>query len=160
MNIDKRTFKFAGSSADPNGVYKARFANDLEARPKVMTKCGHTNFVLVELPKPMTKSEALVWLMETKPVGVNQECLSAKAVYISKQIAKLSGTGTGAKRGRPSTKNTVAKSAETLVSVNPNVLETPAAGSVVSTILSTVRSNKSVRAKAVATATKVTAAKK
>ena len=90
MKIDTRTFKFAGSSADANGVYKARFANTCNNRTKVMEKLfGYTNVVLVELPNPMTKLEAISWLLETKPEGVNLDSLTAKNTYINTQIAKI-----------------------------------------------------------------------
>ena len=155
MNIDNRTFKYAGSSADSTGVYKARFANDPEARPNVMTKAGHTNFVLVELPTPMTKLEAIAYLKSTKPDGVNLPALDEKEAYINKQLAKLNGTAVPAKRGRPA-KNVV-KSTKTNVTVNTN--ETAAPESIVKTIVTTARGN-SIRAKAAAQAAKVVAAKR
>jgi len=158
MNIDNRTFKYAGSSADPNGVYKARFANDPDARPAVMTKAGHKEFVLVSLPKPMTKLEAIAYLKEVKPEGVNLASLDEKAAYINKQVAKLNGTAVPAKRGRPATKNLV-KSTATSTKANPNTTETPAQESIVKTIVSTARGG-SIRAKAAAQAAAVIAAKK
>ena len=145
MKIDTRTFKYAGSSADPNGNFKARFANDPNARPKVMAKAGHTNFVLVELPRPMTKLEAIAYLQETKPDGVNLSSLAAKEVYINKQTAKLNGTFVPAKRGRPSTKNRTAVTAT----------ETPVPESIVKTIVNTARGG-SIRAKAAKAATVAT----
>jgi hypothetical protein len=149
MNIDNRTFKFAGSSVGPDGSFKARFANDPDARPKVMAKSGHT-FVLVALPNPMTKLEAIAYLKETKPEGVNLASLNAKESYISKQVAKLNGTAVPAKRGRP---------AKTVASVETTVTETSAPESIVKTIVKTARGG-SIRAKAAAQAAKVTAAKK
>jgi len=103
MKIDTRKFKYAGTSMDPDGEYKSRFANSLTARPKVMEKAGHTNFVLVELPQPMTKHEAIKYLQDEKPVGINQEALAAKAAYIEAQNAKIeaAANGTAARRGRP-----------------------------------------------------------
>lgn len=58
---DNKTFTIAGV-ATHNGVTKARFANDMVARIKILTKAGATNVNLVELPKPMTKIEALEYL--------------------------------------------------------------------------------------------------
>jgi hypothetical protein len=153
MNIDNRTFKYAGSSADSNGVYKARFANDPDARPKVMVKAGHTNFVLVALPKPMTKLEAIAYLKEAKPDGVNLASLDEKAAYINKQVAKLNGTAVPTKRGRPATKNVVKPT-----TVNSNTTETTAPSSLVKTIVNTARGG-SIRSKAAAQAA-VIAAKK
>lgn len=149
MKIDNRTFKFAGSSADPNGSYKARFANDLEARPKVMAKAGHMNFVLVPLPTPMTKLEAIAYLLETKPEGVNLDSLTSKADYINKQVAKINGTAAPAKRGRPR------KTVTAPVVTNAT---TPVPESIVKTIVNNARGT-SIRAKASATAAKVAAKK-
>lgn len=60
MATDK-LFTVAGT-ATHNGVTKVRFANDLVARIKILTKAGATDINLVELPKPMTKLEALQYL--------------------------------------------------------------------------------------------------
>ena len=54
----EKMFTVAGT-ATQNGVTKARFANDTVARVKILTKSGCTNINLVELPRPMTKLEAL-----------------------------------------------------------------------------------------------------
>jgi len=54
----EKLFTVAGT-ATQNGVTKARFANDMVARVKILTKSGCTNINLVELPRPMTKLEAL-----------------------------------------------------------------------------------------------------
>ena len=60
MATDK-LFTVAGT-ATHNGVTKVRFANDLVARIKILAKAGATDVNLVELPKPMTKLEALQYL--------------------------------------------------------------------------------------------------
>lgn len=54
----EKMFTVAGT-ATQNGTTKARFANDMVARVKILTKSGCTNINLVELPRPMTKLEAL-----------------------------------------------------------------------------------------------------
>ena len=54
----EKMFTVAGT-ATQNDVTKARFANDMVARVKILTKSGCTNINLVELPRPMTKLEAL-----------------------------------------------------------------------------------------------------
>ena len=59
----EKTFTVAGT-ATHNGVTKARFANDLVARIKILNKAGATNITLVELPEPMTKLQALQYLTE------------------------------------------------------------------------------------------------
>ena len=51
-----KLYTVAGTST-LNGETKARFANDT-MRIKVLAKNGHTDIMLVELPKEMTKVEA------------------------------------------------------------------------------------------------------
>jgi uncharacterized protein YoaH (UPF0181 family) len=55
----EKLFTVAGTATNPNGTVKARFANDLVARIKILNKAGCTSINLVELPKAMTKLEAL-----------------------------------------------------------------------------------------------------
>lgn len=63
MATDK-LFTIAGT-ATLDGVTKARFANDMVARVKILSKAGCSNINLVELPRPMTKLEALQFLQES-----------------------------------------------------------------------------------------------
>jgi len=55
----EKLFTVAGTATNPDGTTKARFANDLVARIKILNKAKCTNVNLVELPRPMTKLEAL-----------------------------------------------------------------------------------------------------
>lgn len=55
--MTNQTFTVAGTSKH-NGQFKVRFANDL-MRTKNLTKSGHTDITLVELPKAMTKLDAI-----------------------------------------------------------------------------------------------------
>jgi hypothetical protein len=59
---DNKQFTIAGTATNPDGTTKARFANDLVARIKILNKAGCTNINLMELPTPMTKLEALEFL--------------------------------------------------------------------------------------------------
>ena len=59
-----KLFTVAGTATNPDGTTKARFANDLVARIKILNKAGCTNINLMELPQPMTKLEALQYLTE------------------------------------------------------------------------------------------------
>jgi hypothetical protein len=59
---DDKLFTVAGTATNPDGTTKARFANDLVARIKILNKAGCTNVNLVELPQGMTKLEALAYL--------------------------------------------------------------------------------------------------
>ncbi len=63
MSADK-LFTVAGTATNADGTTKARFANDLVARIKILNKAGCTNINLVELPRAMTKLEALQYLTE------------------------------------------------------------------------------------------------
>lgn len=63
MSADK-LFTVAGTATNSDGTTKARFANDLVARIKILNKAGCTNINLVELPRAMTKLEALQFLTE------------------------------------------------------------------------------------------------
>jgi len=57
----EKTFKFAGVSTR-NGVIKARFAND-QMRVKVLAKTGSSDIDLIELKEPMTKADAIAFLL-------------------------------------------------------------------------------------------------
>ena len=56
------TFKYAGVSK-LNGKVKARFAND-QMRVKVLAKNGHKDIDIIELKHPMTKQEAVAFLLK------------------------------------------------------------------------------------------------
>jgi hypothetical protein len=55
-------FSHAGVSK-LDGEFKVRFANDA-LRTKVLIKNGHTDIDIIELKHPMTKEEAVAYLME------------------------------------------------------------------------------------------------
>jgi hypothetical protein len=59
---DNKTFTVAGYATNSDGTVKVRFANDLVSRIKILNKAGCTNVNLVELPRPMTKLEALEFM--------------------------------------------------------------------------------------------------
>ena len=59
MSKTEKTFTVAGTATNADGTAKARFANDLVTRVKILNKAGCTNINLVELPRAMTKLEAL-----------------------------------------------------------------------------------------------------
>jgi hypothetical protein len=59
---DDKLFTVAGTARNPDGTVKARFANDLVARIKILNKAGCTDITLQELPEPMTKVAALEYL--------------------------------------------------------------------------------------------------
>ena len=65
----EKLFTVAGTATNADGTVKARFANDLVARIKILNKAGCTNINLIELPKPMTKLEALQHLQNLGQTG-------------------------------------------------------------------------------------------
>ncbi len=69
MSKAEKLFTVAGTATNPDGTTKARFANDLVARIKIMSKANCTNINLVELPRAMTKLEALQHL---QTLGITQ----------------------------------------------------------------------------------------
>ena len=65
----EKTFTVAGTATNADGTAKARFANDLVARIKILNKAGCTNINLVVLPGPMTKLQALQHLQSLGQTG-------------------------------------------------------------------------------------------
>ena len=106
MSVEK-LFTVAGTATNPNGTTKARFANDLVARIKILNKAGCTAINLVELPSPMTKLQALQYLTEQGVTGDAGYAVANKLAEKSKI----------AKRGEVKVKavKTSAKSAEKVV---------------------------------------------
>jgi xanthine dehydrogenase molybdopterin-binding subunit B len=68
-------FKVAGVST-LQGKTKVRFANDL-TRVKMLTKHGHTNIELLDLPKAMTKPEVVAYLKTTDLYGKFTDAINA-----------------------------------------------------------------------------------
>ena len=86
----EKQFTVAGTATNPDGTVKARFANDLVARIKILNKARCTNINLIELPQPMTKLEALKYLQaqgESFTAGDAGYAVSAKLAEKTK-IAK------------------------------------------------------------------------
>ena len=59
-------FTVAGVSRCEKGNYRVRVANDFAGRIKILVRGGHTDVELRELPKPMTKGEAVTWLKSSE----------------------------------------------------------------------------------------------
>jgi hypothetical protein len=68
MSVEK-LFTVAGTATNADGTVKARFANDLVARIKILNKAGCTDINLMELPTAMTKLQALQYLTEQGVAG-------------------------------------------------------------------------------------------
>jgi hypothetical protein len=99
---NEKTFTVAGTAKNPDGTVKARFANDLVARIKILNKSKCVDINLVELPRAMTKLEALQYLTEQ---GITEgdagyavaNKLAEKAKIAKKGEVKIAAKGTKAK---------------------------------------------------------------
>jgi hypothetical protein len=60
--MSEKLFTVAGVSRTPKGELKARFATDLVTRTKVLQK-DQTDIDLIELREPMTKADAVTFLL-------------------------------------------------------------------------------------------------
>ena len=74
-----------------NGEFKVRFANDM-TRVKVLQKNGHTDIDLIELKEPMTKEDAVAFLVSidfaTKDGVTNAEVKAALESELDKRADK------------------------------------------------------------------------
>ena len=109
MATDK-LFTVAGTATNPDGTTKVRFANDLVARVKILTKAGCTNIELVELPQPMTKLAALEYLQEQRKTGDEGYVIANKLAEKTK-IAKKGEVRVTLKTGGKSKAKTKAQRA-------------------------------------------------
>jgi len=83
-------FSHAGTSTQ-NGVTKVRYANDA-MRTKVLIKNGHTNVDIIELREPMTKEDAIAYLIHidfaNKNGTVNADVQAALEAEVDKRSDK------------------------------------------------------------------------
>ena len=88
MSKAEKLFTVAGTATNPDGTTKARFANDLVARIKILAKAKCTNIDLVELPQPMTKLEALQHLQALGKSGDAGYAVANKLAEKTKLVKK------------------------------------------------------------------------
>ena len=97
----EKLFTEAGTATNADGTVKARFANDLVARIKILNKAGCTDINLVELPSAMTKLQALQYLTEQGVTGdagyAVANKLAEKTRIAKKGEIKVKATKTSAK---------------------------------------------------------------
>jgi hypothetical protein len=111
---ESKLFTVAGTATNPDGTTKARFANDLVARIKILNKGGCTNIDLVELPSPMTKLQALQFLTDTQGYTGDASYAVANKLAEKTKVAKKGEVLVSAKGAKASkVKSTV--TAEQLV---------------------------------------------
>lgn len=77
-------FTVAGLSRQ-NGTLKLRFANDFVTRIKVLTRNGHKDIDLVELPQAMTKDAAVAYLATLEQFAY----IEAQAVFADYQTKNV-----------------------------------------------------------------------
>jgi hypothetical protein len=109
-----KLFTVAGTATNPDGTTKARFANDLVARIKILNKAGCTAINLVELPSPMTKLQALQFLQDTQGYTGDASYAVANKLAEKTKIAKK-GEVTVSAKGAKASKAKVNVTAEQLV---------------------------------------------
>ena len=108
MSADK-LFTVAGTATNPDGTTKARFANDLVARIKILNKAKCTNINLVELPRAMTKLEALQFLTEQGITSGDAGFAVANKLAEKSKIAKKGEVMVKATKATVATKSVDAK---------------------------------------------------
>ena len=96
MATVEKTFTVAGTATNADGTVKARFANDLVARIKILNKAGCTDINLMELPKAMTKLEALQYIQSQGVTGDAGYAVANKLAEKTK-IAKRDQVKVGSK---------------------------------------------------------------
>lgn len=95
-------FKFAGVST-LNGKIKARFAND-QMRVKVLAKNGHKDIDIIELKHPMTKEEAVAFLLQINFDNGNANVRAAIEAEVEKRTETPKATKAPAKKAAPKAK--------------------------------------------------------
>jgi hypothetical protein len=93
----EKLFTVAGTATNADGTVKARFANDLVARIKILNKAGCTDINLVELPRAMTKLEALQYIQETQTPSGDAGYAVANKLAEKTKIAKRDQVKVGVK---------------------------------------------------------------
>jgi hypothetical protein len=107
----EKTFTVAGTATNADGTVKARFANDLVARIKILNKAGCTDINLMELPHAMTKLEALQYLQEQGATGDAGYAVANKLAEKTK-LAKKSEIKVAVKPTKSSVKSTAKVASE------------------------------------------------
>lgn len=103
---NEKTFTVAGTATNADGTAKARFANDLVARIKILNKAGCTDINLMELPRPMTKLEALQYITEQ---GVTGDASFAVANKLAEKTKLAKKGEVSVKATKPAVKSKPAK---------------------------------------------------
>jgi len=119
-----KSFTHAGVSK-LDGEFKVRFAND-SLRVKVLAKNGHKDIDIVELKHPMTKEDAVAYLISidfaTRDGKTNQEVQAALLAEVDKRAEKPK-----AEKAAPKAKAAKAKAKPTMEGIKAKVAAKKAA---------------------------------
>ena len=106
---ESKLFTVAGTATNADGTTKARFANDLVARIKILNKAKCTAINLVELPHAMTKLEALQFLQDTQGYTGDASYAVANKLAEKTKVAKKGEVKISAKSAKTSKSTVTAK---------------------------------------------------
>ena len=107
--MTEKLFTVAGTATNADVTTKARFANDLVARIKILNKAKCTAINLVELPSPMTKLQALQFLQDTQGYTGDASYAVANKLAEKTKVAKKGEVTISAKSAKPSKSTVTAK---------------------------------------------------
>jgi len=107
--MTEKLFTVAGTATNADGTTKARFANDLVARIKILNKAKCTAINLVELPHAMTKLEALQFLQDTQGYTGDASYAVANKLAEKTRVAKKGEVTISAKSAKPGKSAVTAK---------------------------------------------------
>jgi hypothetical protein len=101
MMTTKQTFRACGLTTINGGV-KVRWSDNVAARTNLFLKAGASRCLLIELPRDMTKLEAVQYI---KPLSEfsspqDQQAIATAIAYHEKLEQKAAGTYILRKRGR------------------------------------------------------------
>lgn len=103
QNISQKKYTIAGTSV-VNGIKTFRFANgDMDTRVSTLKHFGHTAIKLAELPKPMTKVQAIAHLTKqgTRAILPTRSADKRRKSPIQLAGEELAGKKATGRRGRP-----------------------------------------------------------
>ena len=101
------TFEYAGVSR-LNGKMKVRFAND-QMRVKVLAKNGHTDIDIVQLKTPMSKEDAVAYLLSIDFDNGNVDVRAALEAEQGKRSDAAPKAKTTVSKAKPSMEKIKAK---------------------------------------------------
>ena len=101
------TFAYAGVST-LNGKMKVRFAND-QMRVKVLAKNGHTDIDIVQLKTPMSKEDAVAYLLSIDFDNGNADVRAALEAEQGKRSDAAPKAKTTVSKAKPSMEKIKAK---------------------------------------------------